>query len=118
MKKIEKTANVESAKVETSDSDPTISEVIEVTHGDKLIVDIAEPHELAGSNISVSLKDIDAPDAIKSCPKQMELGVKVRDFVEKKLKTAMESVAKSEYHMFTIPLDVNVNSGNNWDEAH
>ena len=39
-------------------------------------------------------------------------------FVEKKLKTAMESVAKSEYHMFTIPLDVNVNSGNNWDEAH
>ena len=48
----------------------------------------------------------------------LECSNKNKDFVEKKLKTAMESVAKSEYHMFTIPLDVNVNSGNNWDEAH
>ena len=86
--KEEKTAKVESAKVETSDSDPTISEVIEVTHGDKLIVDIAEPHELAGSNIKVSVKDIDAPDATRSCPKQMELGVKVKDYVSQKLENA------------------------------
>ncbi len=86
--KEEKAAKVESAKVETSDSDPTISEVIEVTHGDKLIVDIAKPHELAGSNIKVSLKDIDAPDATRSCPKQMELGVKVKDYVSQKLKNA------------------------------
>ena len=62
--------------------------IIEVTHGDKLIVDIAEPHELAGSNIKVSLKDIDTPDATKSCPKQMELGIKVRDFVAQKLNNA------------------------------
>ncbi len=48
----------------------------------------------------------------------LECSNKNKDFVEKKLKIAMESVAKSEYHMFTIPLDVNVNSGNNWDEAH
>ena len=86
--KEEKAAKVESAKVETSDSDPTISEVIEVTHGDKLIVDIAKPHELAGSNIKVSLKDIDAPDATRSCPKQMELGVKVKDYVSQKLENA------------------------------
>mgnify|MGYP001276454662 FL=1 len=48
----------------------------------------------------------------------LECSNKNKDFVEKKLKIAMESVAKSECHMFTIPLDVNVNSGNNWDEAH
>ena len=59
-----------------------------MTHGDKLIVNIAEPHELAGTNINVSLKDIDAPDATKSCPKQMELGTEVRDYVAQKLENA------------------------------
>ena len=38
--------------------------------------------------------------------------------VEKIVKKTMESVSSSEYHMFEIPLDVNVNSGDNWDEAH
>ena len=38
--------------------------------------------------------------------------------VEKIVKKTMESVSSSEHHMFTIPLDVNVNSGNNWEEAH
>ncbi len=38
--------------------------------------------------------------------------------VEKIVKKTMESVSGSNYHMFKIPLDVNVNSGNNWDEAH
>ncbi len=38
--------------------------------------------------------------------------------VEKIIKKTMESVSSSEHHMFTIPLDVNVNSGNNWEEAH
>ena len=56
----EDSTKVKTTKVETSDSDPTVSKVIEVTHGDKLIVDIAESHELAGSNIKVKLKDIDA----------------------------------------------------------
>ena len=83
-----KTKTLETKKVETSDSDPTVSKVIEVTHGDKLIVNIAEPHELAGSNIKISLKDIDAPDATRSCPKQLELGVKVRDYVAQKLENA------------------------------
>ena len=79
---------VETKKVETSNSDPIVSKIIEVTHGDKLIVDIAEPHELAGSNIKISLKDIDTPDATRSCPKQLELGEEVRDYVAKKLKNA------------------------------
>jgi len=38
--------------------------------------------------------------------------------VEKVVKKTMESVSSSEHHMFTIPLDVNINSGNNWEEAH
>ena len=38
--------------------------------------------------------------------------------VEKIVKKTMESISSSQYHMFSIPLDVNVNSGNNWDEAH
>ena len=86
--KTEETKTIETKKVETSDSDPTVSKIIEVTHGDKLIVDIAEPHELAGSNIKISLKDIDTPDATRSCPKQLELGEEVRDYVAKKLKNA------------------------------
>ena len=91
IKKVSKTEETKisvAKKVETSDSDPTVSKVIEVTHGDKLIVDIADPHELAGSNIMVSLKDIDAPDATRSCPKQLELGETVRDYVAQKLENA------------------------------
>ena len=38
--------------------------------------------------------------------------------VEKIVKKTMESIQSSEYHRFSIPLDVNVNSGKNWDEAH
>jgi len=39
-------------------------------------------------------------------------------YTKKIIKEAMVSVSSSEYHMFSIPLEVNVNSGNNWDEAH
>ena len=76
------------SKVATSSSDPTVSKVIEVIQGDKLIVDIPEPHALAGNSIQLFLKDIDAPDAIKSCPEQMELGVKVKDIVAQMLADA------------------------------
>ncbi len=37
---------------------------------------------------------------------------------EKVIKKSMESISSSDYHIFTIPLDVNINSGNNWDQAH
>ncbi|HIF61636.1 MAG TPA: DNA polymerase I [Candidatus Pelagibacter sp.] len=40
------------------------------------------------------------------------------DYIKKTIKEAMVSVSSSEYHMFSIPLDVNVNSGYNWGEAH
>ena len=37
---------------------------------------------------------------------------------EKLIKKAMTSVSSSEHHMFSIPLEVSVNSGYNWGEAH
>ena len=37
---------------------------------------------------------------------------------EKLIKKAMSSVSSSEHHMFSIPLEVNVNSGYNWGEKH
>ena len=86
--KVKETRVVEASIVETLDTDPTISEVIEVSNADKFIVNIAEPHELAGTNIKIGLKDIDAPDAIKSCPKQMEFGIEARDYVAQKLENA------------------------------
>ena len=36
----------------------------------------------------------------------------------KLIKKAMTEVSSSEHHMFSIPLEVNINSGNNWGEAH
>ncbi len=40
------------------------------------------------------------------------------DEVKKIVKKTMESISSSDLHMFEIPLDVNINIGNNWDEAH
>jgi DNA polymerase-1 len=34
--------------------------------------------------------------------------------VEKLVKKTMESISSSEYHIFTTPLDININSGSNW----
>ena len=81
----EKPKTAEAPSIETTNSDPTISKVIEVIQGDKFIVEIAEPHELAGMNINLNLRDIDAPDAVKSCPKQLEFGNQVKDFVAQKI---------------------------------
>ena len=38
--------------------------------------------------------------------------------VKKIVKEAMTSVSSSDYHMFSIPLEDSINSGNNWGEAH
>ena len=41
-----------------------------------------------------------------------------KEYIKKAIKEAMISISSSEHHMFSIPLEVNVNSGYNWDEAH
>ncbi len=38
--------------------------------------------------------------------------------IKKTIKDAMTSISSSEHHMFSIPLEVSINSGNNWGEAH
>ena len=38
--------------------------------------------------------------------------------VKKIIKEAMVSVSSSDHHMFSIPLEVSINSGKNWGEAH
>jgi len=43
---------------------------------------------------------------------------KDKEYVKKTIKEAMTSISKSEHHLFSIPLEVNVNSGYNWGEAH
>jgi DNA polymerase-1 len=41
-----------------------------------------------------------------------------KDYVQKIIKDTMASVSSSDYHMFSIPLNVSINSGLNWGEAH
>jgi DNA polymerase-1 len=43
---------------------------------------------------------------------------KDKEYIKKTIKEAMISISSSEYHMFSIPLEVSINSGSNWDEAH
>ncbi len=38
--------------------------------------------------------------------------------IKKIIKDAMISISTSEHHKFSIPLEVSINSGNNWGEAH
>ena len=51
-------------------------------------------------------------ELIFECQKKDENNVK------KLIQNAMVSVSSSDYHKFSIPLEVGVNSGNNWGEAH
>ena len=43
---------------------------------------------------------------------------KDENHAKKIIKESMESVSNSEHHMFSIPLEVNISSGNNWGDAH
>jgi len=43
---------------------------------------------------------------------------KDEEYVKKTIKESMVSISKSAHHMFSIPLEVNVNSGYNWGEVH
>ena len=51
-------------------------------------------------------------ELILECQKQEE------NIVKKLIKDAMVSVSSSDHHMFSILMEVNINSGYNWGEAH
>ncbi len=40
------------------------------------------------------------------------------EYIKKTVKSAMTSISKSEHHLFSIPLEVSVNSGYNWGDTH
>jgi DNA polymerase-1 len=41
-----------------------------------------------------------------------------KDYVQKIIRESMISVSTSDYHMFSVPLNVSINYGLNWGEAH
>ncbi len=43
---------------------------------------------------------------------------KDEEYIKKNVKNAMTSISKSEHHLFSIPLEVSVNSGYNWGDTH
>ena len=47
-----------------------------------------------------------------------ECSKKDSDYVKKIVKDAMISISASDYHMFSVPLNVSINLGLNWGEAH
>ena len=47
-----------------------------------------------------------------------ECSKKDENEVKKFVKEAMTSVSSSDHHMFSIPLEVSIKSGNNWGESH
>ena len=47
-----------------------------------------------------------------------ECAKKNEELIKKIIKEAMVSVSSSDNHMFSIPLEVSINSGDNWGEAH
>ena len=51
-------------------------------------------------------------ELIFECLKKEEKNIK------NTIKEAMTSISSSEHHMFSIPLEVSVSSGNNWGEVH
>ena len=51
-------------------------------------------------------------ELIFECLKKDEYSIK------KIIKETMTSVSSSEHHLFSIPLEVSINSGNNWGEAN
>ncbi len=47
-----------------------------------------------------------------------ECSKKNENEIKKVIKDSMVSISSSEHHMFSIPLEVSINSGHNWGEAH
>ncbi|MDA9624756.1 DNA polymerase I [Candidatus Pelagibacter bacterium] len=72
------------------------------------IDNIFQEHKLNKTKMLLQIHD----ELIFECLKKDETKIK------KVIKDAMISVSASEHHMFSIPLEVSINSGNNWGEAH
>ena len=78
-------ANAQSYYV--SNNPATVSNVVEVIQGNRFVVDIAEPHPLAG-NITIFLVETYSPKVETPCVKESELGVQAKEYVAQQLDTA------------------------------
>ena len=73
--------------------------------------------------IDIKMPRMDGEELLKRLRKKTSIPIlfltsKDEEYTKKTIKEAMISISKSEHHMFSIPLEVNINSGNNWGEAH
>ena len=73
--------------------------------------------------IDIKMPRMDGEELLKRLRKKTSIPIlfltsKDEEYVKKIIKEAMVSISKSKHHMFSIPLEVNVNSGYNWGEAH
>ena len=73
--------------------------------------------------VDIKMPRMDGEELLKRLRKKTTIPIlfltsKDEEYVKKTIKEAMVSISKSEHHMFSIPLEVNVNSGYNWGEAH
>ncbi len=73
--------------------------------------------------IDIKMPRMDGEELLKRLRKKTGIPIifltsKDEDYIKKTVKKGMISISKSEYHIFSIPLEVNVNSGYNWGEVH
>ena len=73
--------------------------------------------------IDIKMPRMDGEELLKRLRKKTSIPIlfltsKDEEYVKKIIKESMVSISKSEHHMFSIPLEVNINSGYNWGEAH
>ena len=69
---------------------------------------ISEEDEKFNANMLLQIHD----ELIFECDKKKE------EYIKKIIQEIMVSISSSEHHKFSIPLEVSVNSGLNWGEAH
>ena len=109
------------------------------TSGEPVEVELKEDDKLKSNESEVNVEQVEQAPIVETDDKKEELEEKkisakmllqIHDELvfesslkdqknnEKLIRKAMTSVSSSDYHMFSIPLEVSVNSGYNWGEAH
>ena len=103
-----------------SGEETQIKPKISIEFGDPNIDDVTEGILTKQGNFADNLAYGGQPDEEGMFSDSIDMtGMKGDDVdVKKIIKDAMISISSSDYHMFSIPLNVSINSGLNWGEAH
>lgn len=85
-----------------------VDEVLRVYDGDTFFVNIKGWPPIVGENIGIRIRGIDTPEIRGKCPKEKELAVKARDFVNDLLSNAssiqLHNIERGKY--FRVIADV------------